>query len=84
MCTVSFAQYLVKRNALDPRLCLHAQDRMWAFAPQDGRLQRHDPSSWVGPFPQGDEEEHPSNRRGGYTWKLRAPGETPKRPSARW
>lgn len=47
---------------------------MWAFAPRGGRLQRHDPSSWIGPFPEQDEEEHPSNRRGGYTWKLRAPG----------
>jgi hypothetical protein len=47
---------------------------MWAFAPPDGRLKRDEPSSWVGPFPESDEEEHPSNRRGGYTWKLRGPG----------
>ena len=67
-------QYVVKRNALDPALCAHAQGRMWAHAPPNGRLQRDDPSSWIGPFPQQDEEEHPSNRRGGYTWKLRAPG----------
>lgn len=65
---------VVVRGVLDPQLCAHARDRMWAFAPPHGRLQRDDPQSWVGPFPDADAEVHPSNLRRGYTWKLREPG----------
>ena len=65
---------LVKRNVLDKQLCAHARDRMWAFAPEHGRLQRGNPASWIGPFPEEDLESHASNRRNDYTWKLRAPG----------
>ena len=65
---------LVKRNVLDKQLCAHARDRMWAFAPEHGRLQRGNPASWIGPFPEEDVESHASNRRNDYTWKLRAPG----------
>ena len=65
--------YLIKRKVLDPKLMAQARDRLWEGAP--AQLNRHDPSTWVGPFRERSEDK--MNARNNHRWNYREPGDEP-------
>eukprot|EP01051_Picozoa_sp_SAG22_P013721 SAG22_NODE_1569_length_4097_cov_2.299400_4_plen_136_part_00 len=69
--------YLVKRGALDPRLCARVVDAFWE-ANTSAVLRREDPASWAGPVPADDESTADlMNFRAGWQWRLRGLCSTP-------
>lgn len=69
--------YLILKGMLDKALCAKARDRMWSALPEDSRLDREEPSSWTGPFPESEQSHDPLHIRNGYLWQLRECGTEP-------
>ena len=67
--------YLIKRGVLDPHLMARARDCLWQAPPPS--LKRHDPSTWVGPIPELEEDEDGGNYRKNFRWQYRKPGDQP-------
>jgi hypothetical protein len=65
--------YLIKRKVLNTELMAQARDRLWEGAPP--QLDRHNPSTWVGPFLEPSEDK--TNAQKNYRWNYRQPGNEP-------
>ncbi|MCZ6890372.1 MAG: phytanoyl-CoA dioxygenase family protein [Gammaproteobacteria bacterium] len=69
--------YLIVPRVLDPDLCAGALDRMWAALPPGVAIERDDPSTHVGPFPESDRSTDSLHIRDGYRWQVRDLGTEP-------
>ncbi|MDA1301965.1 MAG: phytanoyl-CoA dioxygenase family protein [Proteobacteria bacterium] len=66
--------YLLLRQVLDPALCARARDRLWEALPEGSTMQRDDPATHTGPFPEDQQSDDPLHIRKGYLWQLRECG----------
>ncbi len=66
--------YLILRGILDQGLCAKARDRMWSALPGDSMLDRDNPNSYLGPFPEQEESDDPLHIRHDHLWQLRECG----------
>lgn len=66
--------YLLVPAAMDVNLCARARDMMWQSLPAENILDRHEPSSHVGPFPEAHRSSESLHSREGYRWLNREVG----------
>lgn len=60
--------WVIKRDALDPALVLEARDVFWSKNDVPDVLDRHDASTWAGPWKYRDEQRTGDNVRKHYRW----------------
>lgn len=66
--------YLLVSGAMDTTLCARVRDLMWSALPDDSSLDREDPASHVGPFPEDERSADSLQIRDGYRWLNRTLG----------
>jgi len=67
--------FLILRGILDPALLARARARLWDAAPAS--MRRDDPTSWIGPIRQQDEDLDRANYHKGFRWQYRTIGQEP-------
>ena len=66
--------YLLVPGAMDVQRCAEVRDLMWAALPPESKLQRDDPESHAGPFPEHEDQEDSLQYRHEYRWLNRSLG----------
>ncbi|MEM8768616.1 MAG: phytanoyl-CoA dioxygenase family protein [Pseudomonadota bacterium] len=60
--------YLLIPGAMDQTLCAQVRDLMWDALPEASSLDREDPTSHQGPFPEEEQSTDSLHLRDGYRW----------------
>lgn len=66
--------YLLVPGAMDTDQCARVRDLMWQALPESVTIDRADPTSHIGPFPEADRNTDSLHVREGYRWQNRSLG----------